>query len=454
MIIMYKPFVFDLPNGKYDFLDKIDPNNEKNILISSYINQPLFSLGFHSFIHRTKNAMSITNNLETKNKFYYVVNPFEQVVTDYKDSVFNKTKEYFNSKDEPAILSRAFYKMWEMLILFNLADSNNLTYAALAEGPGSFLQAIIKYREKFGYNIKTDNIYSVTIHSEKGKYIEMGKQFLGYYNQLYPDLIMPHKTFTKNTASKFKGKDNGDITQVKTIGLFKKDLSKAKKLADLVTADGGFPWDDENYQEQEAYQLILGEIIAALRVQAKGGHFVLKIFESFTMITLKMIYILTAFYEEAYLYKPFFSRDSNSEKYIICKNFKFDQNKDSKQLDHKLKVLEQILEKMNTTLFINDILPDMEIPRDFINKMKYINIQIANTQQVIINQIIKYIKGNNYFGDLYHTYNGQQIKANQWWIESFYLDKKAIQDSNLSKMIETSINYNNSEINLFNKQFL
>ena len=32
MIIMYKPFVFDLPNGKYDFLDKIDPNNEKNIL--------------------------------------------------------------------------------------------------------------------------------------------------------------------------------------------------------------------------------------------------------------------------------------------------------------------------------------------------------------------------------------------------------------------------------------
>ena len=49
-----------------------------------------------------------------------------------------------------------------------------------------------------------------------------------------------------------------------------------------MTADGGFRWNDENYQEQEAYILIFGEIVAALRIQAKGGHFVLKLFESFT----------------------------------------------------------------------------------------------------------------------------------------------------------------------------
>ena len=449
---MYKPFVFDLPSGKNEFLDKCTPEcpDSKNIILAANINQPLFSLGFHSFIHRTKNAMSITLNLETKNKFYYVVNPFEHVITDYKSDVSTTTKEYFKSKDEPAILSRAFYKMWEMLLLFNLADSKNLTYAALAEGPGSFLQAIIKYRQKFGFDIKSDNIYSVTIHSEKGKYIDMGKQFLGYYEKLYPGLIKPHKTFTQNTASKYKGKDNGDITQVKTISLFKKDLTKDKKLADLITADGGFPWDDENYQEQEAYQLILGEVIAALRVQAKGGHFVLKIFESFTMVTIKILYLLTSFYEESYVYKPFFSRSSNSEKYIICKNFKYDQKKDSKLLDQKLKVLEQILESMTTNLFVSDILPTLEIPREFINKMTYINVTIANTQQIMINKIITYIKGNNYFGDLYHEYNQEQIKANKWWIDTFYTDKKP----DMAKLLESNINYNNSEMNLFNKQLL
>ena len=48
-------------------------------------------------------------------------------------------------------MSRAFYKMWEMLILFNLADDDNFTYAALAEGPGAFIQAVIKYREIFNW---------------------------------------------------------------------------------------------------------------------------------------------------------------------------------------------------------------------------------------------------------------------------------------------------------------
>ena len=41
------------------------------------------------------------------------------------------------SKEDPNILSRAFYKMWEMIYYFDLASKDNLTYAALAEGPGS-----------------------------------------------------------------------------------------------------------------------------------------------------------------------------------------------------------------------------------------------------------------------------------------------------------------------------
>jgi cytochrome oxidase Cu insertion factor (SCO1/SenC/PrrC family) len=50
--------------------------------------------------------MSITNNLQTKNKFYYVVNPFEHVISNYEDSLKNLTKHYLNIKeDTPEILS-------------------------------------------------------------------------------------------------------------------------------------------------------------------------------------------------------------------------------------------------------------------------------------------------------------------------------------------------------------
>ena len=38
---------------------------------------------------------------------------------------------------------------------------------------------------------------------------------------------------------------------------------------EFITADGGFYWNNENYQEQEAYKLILGEIITALNIQKK-----------------------------------------------------------------------------------------------------------------------------------------------------------------------------------------
>ena len=103
------------------------------------------------------------------------------------------------------------------------------------------------------------------------------------------------KRIIQKIAYGSKTKDNGDLTDVKTISLFKKDMKKNKKWADIVSADGGFKWQDENMQEQEAYALLLGEIVAAISVQAKDGSFVLKLFESFTDLTLKMIYWLHHF---------------------------------------------------------------------------------------------------------------------------------------------------------------
>lgn len=437
---MYQPFVFKLESGKSTILDK-GPNKD-NLILSSTINLPMCSLGFHSFMHRTKNAMSITNNLQTKNKFYYVVNPFEHVISNYDDSIKNLTKLYLSIKDDnPDILSRAFYKLWEILFLFDIADKKELTYAALAEGPGAFIQAVINYRQKLGPGISNDKIFGVTIHPEKGKYIEMGQQFMNFYNKQVPGLLNIHETVTTEQAAKHQAKDNGDITQVKTISLFKKDIEKSKEYADLVTADGGFDWDDENFQEQEGYQLILGEIVAALRVQAKDGHFVLKIFETFTIPSIKLVYLLSSFYDETYIHKPFFSRQSNSEKYLICKKFKYDPKKDAALLDTKIKTLESVLEGMNSMKFVFDIFPDLDLPIDYLDKFKFMNIKIANPQQIMINDIITYIKENNYFGEKYHKYREKQIEATKWWTSNFYPPSNNLYIKNkeeVQKLLKTS----------------
>ena len=103
----YNMQVYKLPkNNNLDIFTKSD----KLVINSPYENHPLFTLGYHYFIGRTREAMSIVDKLETKNEFYYVVNPFEPIVTNYDDSINNLIKTYLKQEVE----SREFYKFWEM----------------------------------------------------------------------------------------------------------------------------------------------------------------------------------------------------------------------------------------------------------------------------------------------------------------------------------------------------
>jgi 23S rRNA U2552 (ribose-2'-O)-methylase RlmE/FtsJ len=453
----YKPFIFKLNNIDVSNIYKTDGSN---VLKSSNINQPLFSLGFHSFIHRTKNAMAITEKLETKNKFYYIVNPFEHTINDYDKDISHTSNIFLNN---PNILSRAFYKMWEILYTFDIASKDNnvgITMVGLAEGPGSFIQAFVEFREQY-FKPSKDTIYGLTINTDNT--ININKEMVENINKRYENMISIIKT-TKNgnkIAKKVGGSydeikiggaktekkiltSNGDLTKISTIDYLKANV---KKKADLITADGGFEWKNENYQEQEAYGLILGEIIGAISIQAKGGSFVLKIFETFTHVTIKLIYLLASFYEECYIYKPFFSRATNSEKYLICKGFKYDNDD---KLNKQIKYLEETLKKCETKEFINDIFPEFILTDEQLNIFKYININIANVQQIMINNLVVYIKSNNYFGDFYHNYRDNQIKANKWWIDNFFTEK--LNEKNT--MLKDIIRYNESEINLFVKKLL
>ena len=417
--------VFKLPNSKEKISNILKLKND--VKMASSYTQPLFSLGFHSFQHRTKSAMNITKNLETKKKFYNIVNNFDPDTLKVKDA-----------------LSGGYYKMWELLSLFDLGIKDKIVYGAIAEGPGSFIESFIDFREKY-FNVKKDKIYSVTLKPEKGDSIEdMNKSFLGRLKKEYSEIYTPHKTSVKSVADKYTGKDNGDITDSKTIKNFKKDLVKDNNLADLVTADGSKYIYDENFKEQESYILIFGEIVAALTVQNKGGNFVLKMFDTFTMVSVKMIYLLSMFYDDVYITKPYTSLSSEDEKYIVCKNFKYDQ----KEITKELKYLTEILIKMDTTSpnnqFIDDIISKMEVPSNFLNMIKYSNIELLNSQQITINKIVTFIKNNNYFGEDYHNYKDNQDNAHKFWKQYFYNDKIAS-----NKILNSRLEYVSSELKLF-----
>jgi len=98
---------------------------------------------------------------------------------------------------------------------------------------------------------------------------------------------------------------------------------KYKNTMDIVTADGGFDFSlDFNQQENMATQLIFCEVFYALAIQKQGGSFILKIFDVFHKTTVDILYILSYYYYNVSIMKPYTSRVANSEKYIICEGFK------------------------------------------------------------------------------------------------------------------------------------
>jgi hypothetical protein len=372
----YNIQVYKLPkNNNLDIFIKTD----KLVINSPYENHPLFTLGYHYFIGRTRESMSIIDKLDTKSEFYYVVNPFEAIIPNYDDSVNNLAKIYLKQE----IQSLDFYKFWEMCLLFNIVEGTNLNIVLFKD-----------YSKDYSKDINDGELQAIKTYRQK--FLEKQSKKDNFYRE------------------------------------YKKNIT-----ADLIIINNNL--DKENI----IIENLLKNIVDVLNCQNKKGNLILKLGDTYTMPTIKIIHLLTSLYKDCYLYKPFFSRSSDNEKYIICKNF--DVN-DVKKIIINLETIIKTI-KLN---YITDIFIDIsqEILQDIFNTIKVINIKLVNQQQIIINDIIKYIKENNYYGDKYHEYRNQQIDATQWWITNFLPPSENLYKTNketFEKNIKLTIEKNNLE---------
>ena len=369
---MFEPKIFKIP--KTDNSQSNGFISSSNVIPSATINYQLISLGFQTYMHKTKDTLlAITSGLKTQNKFYYVVNEFEHEISNYKDSLDESTIKYLNLKELPQGV-RPYYKIWEMLYGFSLIPSVDFSYMGISLNP---------------------QIINFSVESFKNK-------------------LVNEKSKTKSFDIKING--NGKPLQ------FIEHIKKATHTCDLVIADGSYDvFSNEsspsyNFQEQESYSLLLGQVALGLKTQNKNGSMIIKLFESYTLPTIKIVYLLSYFYEELYIYKPYMSRTSNPEKYIICKNFNPNKNIVLQKLINNI---ENIITESSKN-FIFDIFPSVKIPQEYLKLFRYVNIKLANELQIVANDIIVYIKENNYFGDKYHTYRNKQISASNWWRTTFY----------------------------------
>ncbi len=201
-------------------------------------------------------------------------------------------------KPNKKIISRAFYKIWE-IICENKIDCDTETLH-LCEAPGGFIQACLKYKKEKYKDVKTCHTISLVSSQDNSP----------VYSQ---ELI-------KNNNVNIVDKYNGDLYNLRTI-IHLNTMFKDTVLG-FITADGGITDNgDFNNKEMLHNNLIFNQVFLGCCLLSDFGCFVIKIFDIFTDITVHIMYLLNFLFEEVIISKPLTSRPTNSEKYLICKGF-------------------------------------------------------------------------------------------------------------------------------------
>jgi 23S rRNA U2552 (ribose-2'-O)-methylase RlmE/FtsJ len=200
------------------------------------------------------------------------------------------------------VISRAYFKLYEMIFYEPLMKIPELNCFFICEAPGGFIECVSDIRRKRNLRMKylsiSNNKFPIEINEKKEHDIKYDK-YLESDNLIY-----------------------GDITDIEIIdNTIKKVYKTFPILLDFITADGGFDIKAFNSQELLSNKLILAEIYLALNTQRTGGMFIIKFFDMFTHNSIICYLILCCFYSEVKIIKPKTSRNSNSERYIICYSF-------------------------------------------------------------------------------------------------------------------------------------
>ena len=306
-----------------------------------------------------KNKNKINQIIDDWNKYKKYTNSYEFIHTQIPNTKISI------SKYKP--LSRSYFKMVEIINTFKLLNkyNNAINTFHLAEGPGGFIEAIANMRKN-----KNDSYVGITLINKHSTIPNWNK---------CKDVMKKHKNITLEYGSD----DTGDILSADNLSYC---FKKYKNSMDIITADGGFDFSsDFNNQEKLACNLIFAEICFAILTQKKGGSFIIKFFDIFTLASVDLLYILSCFYTNIAITKPCTSRTANSEKYIVCENFKFDDTSAYYDIFHNIFSWYD-LKKVYIGRLLNSVIPTI-----YLNKIKEVNYLFGQHQIENINITIELI---------------------------------------------------------------
>lgn len=278
-------------------LPRVDPEISTSI---SYISSKIMPKNVIS--HSLSRYLSeIKEKVENREKewdiFKKYTNPYEYIHSIVPNRRFSVSSH--------KALSSSYFKMVEMIRGFTLLpkrtflNNNPIRTFHLGEWPGGFVEAVCLYRSNLA-----DQYTVMTILNDDRDEVPHALRKSDHFIKTNPNVRI--ETGADNTGN------------IMNLANFDHCVALYGGAMDFITADGVIGGSEES----DIGNFIWGQIVYALALQKTGGHFVLKMFDSFFQSTVDMMYILSAFYEEVHVVKLRTSRVGNSEKYLVCKRFR------------------------------------------------------------------------------------------------------------------------------------
>ena len=367
----------------------ITPDNIK-IKFSSDEHQAYINKSLSAYLNMVK--QDIKYYINDWDDIKKITNPYEYIHTNMPHT------KCAISKIKP--ISRSFFKMIEMCNIFRIFSSFSdipIQSFHLAEGPGGFIESFAYLRKN-----KDDAYYGMSLIDKNNTKVPGWKKAEIFLND------------NKNVYIE-KGKDGtGNLYNPENL---EKCMQTHQNSMNIITADGGFDFSIAfDKQENMAFRLILSQVMFALTMQKYKGHFILKVFDIFLRSTHELIYLLSCFYERVYIIKPNTSRAANSEKYIVCKYFKW-QN--TVEISKKFLAVSRVLNNLNWEEYNIVSIINIPIQYYFVNQLTEYNAIFGQQQIENIIKTMTLIERSNFHRDyMLQGKNTNIQKCIQWCLKN------------------------------------
>ena len=312
-----------------------------------------------SLYERLREAKQHYNDLDLE-KIRKLVNPFENIGT----SLFMN-----RAAIKIANIDAVHHICNDIFTYDNRHNDRRFTFCDVAGGPGAFTQYIqYRYPNSYGYGITLRT-------SESGlnwsPLLDLTR-FEEYYGKKEQSLPADGNLYYQW---------QNYVNEV---------LAKEPQGVDLVMADGGIGMEsEEDYQRQEflSSRLLLVQVLPGILCTKLGGVFVCKVFDTVTLFSAQLLYILAQCFDSIILFKPCSSRPGNSERYIVCKGRK-------NNITDYIELLSSAAKAYTDEQFISSLFPEElsgDLSENFVSWLIHWNEYSITNQLEVSDNIQKYM---------------------------------------------------------------